>query len=170
MAISMFNISVPIFIRHLNGLAHCMKKAHAVYIEKKYDEGTLVNYRLFPDMFNFARQIQQATDHARNCGAALAGVDAPAIEMNEKSLAELIARVETSLAFLKGLSAAQIDGSDTKQLTIKVMGKDTDFVGIDLLQNRALPNFYFHVTTAYDILRHNGIEIGKRDFMGATAQ
>ena len=147
-----------------------MKKAHAVYIEKKYDEGTLVNYRLFPDMFNFARQIQQATDHARNCGAALAGVDAPAIEMNEKSLAELIARVETSLAFLKGLSAAQIDGSDTKQLTIKVMGKDTDFVGIDLLQNRALPNFYFHVTTAYDILRHNGIEIGKRDFMGATAQ
>ena len=121
-------------------------------------------------MFNFARQIQQATDHARNCGAALAGVDAPAIEMNEKSLAELIARVETSLAFLKGLSAAQIDGSDTKQLTIKVMGKDTDFVGIDLLQNRALPNFYFHVTTAYDILRHNGIEIGKRDFMGATAQ
>ena len=170
MAISMFNISVPIFIRHLDGLAHCMKKAHAVYTEKKYDEGTLVNYRLFPDMFNFARQIQQATDHARNCGAALAGVDAPAIEMNEKSLAELIARVETSLAFLKGLSAAQIDGSDTKQLTIKVMGKDTDFVGIDLLQNRALPNFYFHVTTAYDILRHNGIEIGKRDFMGATAQ
>ena len=170
MAISMFNISVPIFIRHLNGLAHCMKKAHAVYIEKKYDEGTLVNYRLFPDMFNFARQIQQATDHARNCGAALAGVDAPAIEMNEKSLAELIARVETSLAFLKGLSAAQIDGSDTKQLTIKVMGKDTEFIGIDLLQNRALPNFYFHVTTASDVLRHNGIEIGKRDFMGATAQ
>ena len=166
MAISMFNISVPIFIRHLNGLAHCMKKAHAVYIEKKYDEGTLVNYRLFPDMFNFARQIQQATDHARNCGAALAGVDAPAIEMNEKSLAELIARVETSLAFLKGLSAAQIDGSDTKQLTIKVMGKDTDFVGIDLLQNRALPNFYFHVTSAYAILRHNGVEIGKKDYMG----
>ena len=170
MAISMFNISVPIFVRHLNGLAHCLKKAQALYTEKKYDEGSLVNYRLFPDMFSFARQIQQATDHARNCAAALAGVESPAIEMNEKTLGELIARVEKSLAFLKMLTAAQIDGSDTKKLTIKVMGKDTDFVGIDLLQNRALPNFYFHVTTAYDILRHNGVEIGKRDFMGATAQ
>ena len=168
MAISMFNISVPIFIRHLNGLAHCMKKAQAVYTEKKYDEGTLVNYRLYPDMFSFARQIQQATDHARNCAAALAGVESPAIEMNEKTLAELTARIEKTLAFLKGLSAAQIDGTDTKSLTIKVMGKDTDFVGIDLLQNRALPNFYFHVTTAYDILRHNGVELGKRDFLGAS--
>ncbi len=170
MAISMFSISVPIFVRHLNGLAFCMKKAQAVYTEKKYDEGTLVNYRLFPDMFSFTRQIQQATDHARNCAAALAGVESPAIEMNEKTMAELTARVEKTLTFLKGLTAAQIDGSDSKNLTIKVMGKDTDFVGIDLLQNRALPNFYFHVTTAYAILRHNGIEIGKRDFMGATAQ
>ena len=84
--------------------------------------------------------------------------------------ADLIGRVEKTLAFLKALTPAQIDGTDTKKLTIKVMGKDTDFVGIDLLQNRALPNFYFHVTTAYDILRINGIEIGKRDFMGATAQ
>jgi len=169
MAISMYKISVAIFVRHLNGLAHCMKKAQAVYTEKKYDEGTLVNYRLYPDMFTFARQVQQTTDHARNCAAALAGVEAPALEMNEKTLAELIARVEKSLDFLKGLTAAQVDGSEDKKLVVKVMGKDTDFVGIDLLQNRALPNFYFHVTTAYDILRHNGIEIGKRDFMGATA-
>ncbi len=169
MAISMHSISVAIFVRQLNGLAHCMKKAQAVYTEKKYDEGSLLNYRLYPDMFSFARQIQQTTDHARNCAAALAGVESPAIEMNEKTLAELIARVEKSLAFLKGLTAAQVDGSEDKKLVIKVMGKDTEFVGIDLLQNRALPNFYFHATTAYDILRHNGIEIGKRDFMGATA-
>jgi hypothetical protein len=92
MAISMYKISVAIFVRHLNGLAHCMKKAQAVYTEKKYDEGTLVNYRLYPDMFTFARQVQQTTDHARNCAAALAGVEAPALEMNEKTLAELIAR------------------------------------------------------------------------------
>lgn len=169
MAISMYNISVSVFIRHLNGLAHCMKKAQTVYTEKKYDEGALLNQRLFPDMFPFARQVQQTTDHARNCGAALAGVEAPAIEMNEKTLAELIGRVEKTLAFLKGLTAAQVDGSESKKLVVKVMGKDTDFVGIDLLQNRALPNFYFHITTAYNILRHNGIEIGKRDFMGATA-
>ena len=108
------------------------------------------------------------SDHARNCAGALAGVESPAYEMNEKSLADLIGRVEKTLAFLKALTPAQIDGTDTKKLTIKVMGKDTDFVGIDLLQNRALPNFYFHVTTAYDILRINGIEIGKRDFMGAS--
>lgn len=170
MAISMFNISVPIFIRHLNGLAHCLKKAQAVYAEKKYDENTLMIQRMYPDMFTFARQIQQATDHARNCAGALAGVESPAYEMNEKSIADLIGRVEKTLAFLKALTPAQIDGTDSKKLTIKVMGKDTDFVGIDLLQNRALPNFYFHVTTAYDILRINGIEIGKRDFMGATAQ
>lgn len=169
MAISMYNISVSIFVRHLNGLAHCMKKAQAVYTEKKYDEGTLVGQRLFPDMFNFARQIQQTTDHARNCGAALAGVDSPVMEMNEKTLAELIGRVEKTIAFLKGLTPAQVDGSEGKKLVIKVMGKDTEFVGIDLLQNRALPNFYFHLTTAYNILRLNGIEIGKRDFMGATA-
>ena len=169
MAISRYNISVSVFIRHLNGLAHCMKKAQTVYTEKKYDEGALLNQRLFPDMFPFARQVQQTTDHARNCGAALAGVEAPAIEMNEKTLAELIGRVEKTLAFLKGLTAAQVDGSESKKLVVKVMGKDTDFVGIDLLQNRALPNFYFHITTAYNILRHNGIEIGKRDFMGATA-
>ncbi len=169
MAISMYNISVSIFVRHLNGLAHCMKKAQAVYTEKKYDEGTLLGQRLFPDMFNVARQIQQTTDHARNCGAALAGVDSPVMEMNEKTLAELIGRVEKTIAFLKGLTPAQVDGSEGKKLVIKVMGKDTEFVGIDLLQNRALPNFYFHLTTAYNILRLNGIEIGKRDFMGATA-
>lgn len=169
MAISMYNISVSIFVRHLNGLAHCMKKAQAVYTEKKYDEGTLLGQRLFPDMFNFARQIQQTTDHARNCGATLAGVDSPVMEMNEKTLAELIGRVEKTIAFLKGLTPAQVDGSEGKKLVIKVMGKDTEFVGIDLLQNRALPNFYFHLTTAYNILRLNGIEIGKRDFMGATA-
>jgi hypothetical protein len=169
MAISMYNISVSIFIRHLRGLAHCMKKAQAVYTEKKYDEATLLNQRLFPDMFTFARQIQQFTDHARNCGAALAGVESPALEMNEKSLADLIGRVEKTIGFLKGLTPAQVDGSEDKKLVIKVMGKDTEFVGIDLLQNRALPNFYFHLTTAYNILRLNGIEIGKRDFMGATA-
>ena len=167
MAISMFSVSAPIFIRHLNGLAICLKKTQAVYAEKKCDEATLMIQRLFPDMFTFARQIQQATDHARNCCAALAGVESPAMEMNEKSLADLIGRVEKTTAFLKGLTAAQIDGSESKKLTVKVMGKDTEFVGIDLLQNRALPNFWFHVTTAYNIMRLNGIEIGKRNFMGA---
>ncbi len=168
MAISMYQISVPIFVRHLNGLAGCMKKAQALYADKKYDETTLVSYRFFPDMFSFARQVQAATDHARNCVAALAGVQAPAYEMNEKSLGDLIGRVEKSIAFLDSVKREQVDGSEDKSLTIKVMGKDVNFKGLDLLQNRSLPNFYFHCTTAYDIIRHNGIEIGKRDFMGAA--
>jgi hypothetical protein len=119
-------------------------------------------------MFSFARQVQAATDHARNCVAALAGVAAPAYEMNEKSLADLIARVEKSVAFLSSVKSEQVDGTEDKSLTIKVMGKDVNFKGIDLLQNRSLPNFYFHCTTAYDIIRHNGVEVGKRDFMGAA--
>jgi hypothetical protein len=165
---SMYQISVPIFIRHLNGLASCMKIAQALYADKKYDETTLVSYRFFPDMFSFARQVQAATDHARTCVAALAGIEAPAYEMNEKSLAELIGRVEKSLAFLNSVKREQVDGSEDKSLTIKVMGKDVNFKGVDLLQNRSLPNFYFHCTTAYDIIRHNGIEVGKRHFMGAA--
>jgi hypothetical protein len=168
MAISIYQISVPIFVRHLNGLAACMKKAQALYAEKKYDEATLISYRFFPDMFSFARQVQAATDHARNCTAALAGIEAPGYEMNEKSLAELVARVEKSLAFLNGVKREQIDGTEDKTVTVKVMGKDVSFKGLELLQNRSLPNFYFHCTTAYDIIRHNGIEVGKRDFMGAS--
>jgi len=163
---SMSQITIPVFVKHLNALAGCMKKAQALYAEKKYDESTLVNYRLYPDMFSFARQVQQATEHARNCTGSLAGVEAPKYEMNEKSLAELIARVEKSVAWLNSVKAEQVDGSEGKSITIKQGDRDVNFTGLDLLLKRSLPNFYFHCTTAYDILRHNGVELGKRDFMG----
>src|SRR5512134_1361880 len=104
MAVSMHQISLPVFIRHLNGMAGCMKKAQAHYAEKKYDEATLLSYRLYPDMFSFTRQVQAATDHARTCTALLAGVEAPKFEDNEKSLAELIARVDKSVEFLQGVA------------------------------------------------------------------
>jgi hypothetical protein len=168
MAVSLYQISLPIFVRHLSGLANCMKKAQALYADKKYDETTLISYRLYPDMFSFARQVQQATDHVRNFAAALAGVEAPSYEMNEKSLGELIARVEKTNAFLNSIKAQQVEGGEDRSVTIKVMGKDTTFKGLDLLLNRTLPNFFFHITTAYDIIRHNGVEVGKRDFMGAS--
>jgi uncharacterized protein len=168
MAISLHQISVPIFVRHLNGLVTCMKKAQAVYVEKKYDEATLVCYRFYPDMFSFAKQVQMATDHARNCAALLAGGEAPKYEDNEKSLAELIARVEKTIAYLNTIKAEQIDGSEGKSVTVKMRDRELKFTGLELLLNRSMPNFYFHVTTAYDIIRHNGIEIGKRDFMGAS--
>ena len=167
MAISLHQISVPIFVRHLTGLANCMKKAQTLYAEKKYDEGTLLSYRFYPDMFSFARQVQAATDHARTCTALLAGVEAPKFDDGEKSLGDLIARVEKTIGFLNGVKPEQLSGAEGKTVTIKVRDREQNFAGIDLLQNRSLPNFYFHCTTAYDILRHNGVEVGKRDFMGA---
>ncbi len=166
MALSMSQISLPVFVRHLEGLAIVLKKAQALYAEKKFDEASLMNHRLYPDMFTFARQVQASTDHARNCIAALAGVEAPKVPMDEKSIADLAARVDNTVAWLNGIKPAQIDGSEDKNLTIKVMDREMQFTGIDLLLKRSLPNFYFHATTAYDILRHNGVEIGKRHFMG----
>jgi len=164
---SMSQISLPVFIKHLNGLAGCMKKAQALYAEKKYDEGTLVSYRLYPDMFSLARQVQAATDHARNCTALLAGVEAPKYDMNEKSLADLIGRVEKSVAWLKTIKPEQVDGSEEKAVTVKMQDRELNFKGLELLLNRSMPNFMFHCTTAYDIIRHNGVEVGKRDFMGS---
>ena len=166
MAATMHQLSAALFSRHLNGLAGCLKKAHALYAEKKFDEVTLINYRLFPDMFNFARQVQVATDHARKCTAMLAGQEAPAYEDNEKTLAELLARVEKTLAYVNAVKAEQINGTEEKSVVVKGRDRDVTFSGIDLVLNRSLPNFFFHVTTAYDILRHNGVALGKKDFMG----
>ena len=166
MAVSMSQISIPVFVRHLEGLAIVLKKAQALYGEKKYDEATLLAYRFYPDMFSFARQIQAASDHARNCIALLAGVEAPKVAMNENSLADLTTRVESTIAWLNNIKPAQVDGSEGKSVTVKQGDREVQFTGIDLLLKRAMPNFYFHATTAYDILRHNGVEIGKRHFMG----
>jgi len=166
MTISLYAISVPIFIRHLKGLAIVTRKAQALYAEKKLDEATLLSYRLYPDMFSFTRQVHMATDHPITCASLLAGVDALKHEGNEKSLGDLIARIEKTIAFLEGIKPAQIDGTEDKAVVVKGRDRDIPFKGIDLLQNRVLPNFYFHCTTAYDILRHNGLEIGKRHFMG----
>ena len=163
---SMSQITLPVFVRHLNALAGCMKKAQALYAEKKYDEATLMSYRFYPDMFTFARQVQQATEHARNCTAALAGVEAPKYEMNEKSLADLIARCEKSVAWLNSVKPDQLDGTDGKSVTVKAGDRELTFTGLDLVLKRSMPNFYFHATTAYDIMRHNGVDLGKRDFMG----
>jgi len=163
----MYQLSVPVFVRHLNGLAICLKKAQTLYSEKKYDESSLLSSRLFPDMFTFAKQVQAATDHARTCASLLAGVEAPSFDNSEKSLADLIGRVDKSVAFLNSVKAEQVDGTEDKPVTIKMGDRELNFKGLELLLNRSMPNFYFHTTTAYNILRHNGVEIGKRNFMGA---
>ena len=140
---------------------------YCLHAEKKYDEATLLSQRFYPDMFSFARQVQQCADHAKNCTALLAGVEAPKTDNTEKTIAELVARVDKTIAFLKSVNASQIDGTEAKAVVVKQGDREINFTGIDLLQNRSLPNFYFHATTAYDILRSNGVELGKRDIMGS---
>ena len=114
MTVSMYPISVPVFIKHLNGLAGCLRKAQAYYAEKKYDEATLIHYRFYPDMFSFARQVQAMCDHAKNCTALFSGGEAPKYEDNEKTLAQLVARIEKTIAFLNTVNPRQIDGSAEK--------------------------------------------------------
>lgn len=167
MAVTLYQISLPVFIKHLNGLAGCMKKAQTLYAEKKYDEATLLSYRFYPDMFDFSGQVRIATDHTRTFTALLADVQAPKFESHEKSLAELIERAEKTVAWLKTIAPRQIDGTEDKSVTVKRPTGDVQMTGLELLLNRTMPNFMFHCTTAYDIMRHNGVEIGKRDFMGS---
>ncbi len=168
MALSMYQVSIPVYVARLNGLAGCLKKAAALYGEKKLDETSLLSYRLFPDMFHFAKQVQAATDHARNGAARLAGREPPQYDANEKSLAELIARVEKTLEFIKSIKPEQVNGSEEKTISFKIRDRELSFKGLEFLLNQSMPNFYFHTTTAYNILRHNGVEIGKRDFLGAA--
>jgi hypothetical protein len=164
---TMYEITVPLFMKHLNGIVGCLRKAQALYAEKKYDEATLLSYRFYPDMFNFTRQVQVATDHARTCTALLGGLEAPKYEDNEKNLGELIQRIEKTNAWLKTVQPQQIDGSEEKSVTVKRPAGDAQMKGLELVLHRSMPNFMFHCTTAYDIMRHNGVEIGKRDFMGS---
>ena len=166
MALTMYQASVPVYTRLLNGLAGCLKKAAAHYGEKKFDEASLLSYRLYPDMFHFTKQVQAATDHARNGAARLAGGEPPKYEDNEKSLAELIARVEKTVAYLGTIKPEQIYGSEDKTISFKLRDREFTFKGREFLLNQSMPNFYFHYTSAYAIMRHNGVEVGKRDFMG----
>lgn len=169
MKISMFQASVPTFIHKLTNLAAIIDKAIKHAEAKKIDGTVLAGFRLAPDMLPFSAQIQIACDTAKGCGARLAGIDPPKFEDNEKTLPELKARVEKTIAFLGTLTAAQIDGSEDKEIVLTFPSLTLNFVGLGYLNNFALPNFYFHMTTAYAILRHTGVELGKGDFLGSIA-
>ena len=169
MSITMYQASVPQFIRMLDNLKGILQKAAAHAATRKIDESALLNARLFPDMFPLTRQVQIATDFARGTGARLSGVEPPAVEDREQSFAELVARIDAAIAYLHTLPAVKIDGSEAREITRKVRGVERTFAGIDYLIQYALPNFYFHLSTAYAILRHNGIEVGKGDFVGTFA-
>jgi uncharacterized protein len=171
MTISMYQASVPIFVQFLSSLSAVLDKAAAHAEAKKLDPAILLNTRLFPDMFPLVRQVRAATDHAANAGGRLAGVDLPKFANDEASIAELKARIAQTIDFLKALTPAQIDGSEDKEIKITFpSGATREFTGQSFLLNQTLPNFYFHCTTAYDILRQCGVELGKRDFMGTPVK
>jgi len=166
MTISMYSASVPTFIRTLTNLAGILEKAQAHAETKKIKPEVLLNARLFPDMFALTRQVQIASDFAKGTVARLAGIEPPSYADTESSFAELIARVQKTVDFLKTLKADQIDGSENRDIVLKMHTGELKFKGEVYLTQFSLPNFYFHATTAYAILRHNGIEIGKMDFIG----
>ena len=171
MTISMYKASVPVFVQFLTSLSAVLDKAAAFAEAKKIDPTVLLNMRLAPDMFPLLRQVRAATDHAINACGRLAGAEMPSFANTEASIPELRERITKTIDFLKSLKPSQIDGSEDKAIKITFpSGAVRDFTGQSLLLNNSLPNFYFHCTTAYDILRHCGIELGKRDFMGTPVQ
>lgn len=166
MSLSMYQSSLPILTALLMNLKAILEKGAAYCEIKKIDSAVLPGSRLFPDMLPLSKQVQIATDHAKGCAARLAGLESPVFEDNEKTLAELIARVQKTLDYLATFKPAQIDGSESRNIELKIGSHELKFIGDVYLLNFVLPNFYFHVTTAYNILRHNGVEIGKQDFLG----
>ena len=166
MPISLYQVSVPVFAQGLNALSGVLDKAIAHIDAKKLDPNVFLQDRLYPDMLPFTRQIQLASDFAKGPVGRLAGAELPAWADDETTFEALKARVAKTLDYVKGFKPEQIDGAEDREITLVRRGETFTFKGQDYLLGQALPNFYFHLTTAYAILRHNGVEIGKRDFLG----
>lgn len=166
MSLSMSQASIPVFVQLLTAASNVLDKAAAHAEAKKIDPSVLLATRLFPDMFPLTRQIQIATDQAKGCAARLAGLEVPKYEDNEKTIDDLKARIAKTIAFVQSIDTAKIDGTEDKDLKIPLGPQERAFKGQAYLINFVLPNFYFHLTTAYNILRHCGVEIGKRDYLG----
>ena len=162
----MYQASVPRFANTLRNLSAILDKAQAHAEAKKIEPVVFTQSRLAPDMFPLSRQGQIACDTAKGVAARLAGVEVPKHEDTEQTFAELKARIAKTLDFVESLKPAQIDGSEDREVALKLRGQEVKFSGLQYLLGFAYPNFYFHVTTAYNILRHNGVEIGKRDYIG----
>ncbi len=166
MTISLYQTSVPVFRKALENLKGILDKAAAHAAARKIEESVLLNSRLFPDMFPLGRQVQIASDMVKGACARLAGVEIPKHEDTETTFAELKARLDKTLTFISTLKPAQIDGQEECEIVIPMNGTPLTFKGQSFLLYRALPNVHFHATTAYAILRHNGVELGKRDYLG----
>jgi hypothetical protein len=162
----MYNASSLVFARFLTNLSTILDKTIQYAEAKKIVPTVLASARLAPDMLPLSSQIQIATDMAKGCAARLAGVDVPVYTDEEVTLVELQARIAKTIHFIQGIPAAKINGSEQREVTLKVGGKEKTFPGESYLLNFVLPNFYFHITTAYAILRHNGLDVGKKDYLG----
>ena len=166
MSLSMYQASVPVFIRAFKNLTGVLQKGEAFAQAKKIDPAVLINDRLAPDMFTLTRQIQIATDVARRCVARLAGVEPQKFEDNEKTFADLYDRINRTIVYLESFRPQQIDGTEDKPISFEIQGNTLNFTGTAMLLNFSIPNVFFHATITYAILRHNGVEIGKKDFLG----
>jgi hypothetical protein len=167
MSVSIYDVSLPVFVKVLDNLSKILARAAEQAEARKIDPSVLVNARLAPDMFPLSRQVQIATDGVKGCAARLAGIEIPSYEDSEKTFEDLQARIAKTIAFVQSVSKAQVNGSETKAISLKVGGQELNFTGLAYLTDFVLPNLYFHATTTYAILRHNGIDIGKKDFLGA---
>lgn len=165
--ISIYQATIPPALRILKNLGAVLAKGEAHCIARSIEPGVMLQSRLYPDMFPLVRQVQIASDSARRLGARLAGLDAPSMPDTETSFAELQARLTTSAAFLQSLVADQFEGAETREIVLPGRNGETRLSGLAYLQAFAIPTLYFHATTAFAILRHNGVEIGKLDFLGA---
>lgn len=162
----MYQASVPRLVNILHNLEKILDKAQEHVEIKKIDIASIIDFRLSPDMFSLVRQVQIACETAQGVVARLAGVEIPASEDNERNIRELKQRIAKTIAFIEGFSPEQIDGTEDKPIVTKRHDKETHYKGMQFLLGHAIPNVYFHVTTTYNILRHNGVEIGKRDYLG----
>ena len=168
MSISMYSTLMPMAKTLLGALSKVLQKGADAAKAKGYDESVLVNARLAPDMFALARQVQIATDMAKGGAARLAGVEIPAYSDDETTIAALQGRIAKTIAFLDTLTPAQIDGTEGKEIVLKMRAGEMKFTGQDYLIGFVIPNLTFHCATAYNLMRHNGVEVGKRDFLGAN--
>ena len=168
MPLSMYQATIPVLVRGLNNLSAILDKAEGHAAASNIDPAVFIEGRLAPDMYPLARQVQIASDMAKGCAARLAGVEVPSWEDTESTFDELQARIAKTLDFIKGIDAAKLEGSETRTVVLKMRSGELSFSGRDYLLGFAMPNFYFHVTAAYAILRYNGVDVGKMDYLGGV--
>ena len=167
MALSLYDVSIPVLVRGLTNLSALLDKAAAHAEAKKFDSAVLAQARLYPDMFPLTRQVQITCDTAKGAAGRLAGIDIPKHEDTETTLAELKQRIAKTLDFIQSVKASQLEGAESRSIEIKTPNRTFSFTGLSYLNHFVLPNFYFHESISYAILRHNGIEVGKGDYLGA---